>query len=428
VFSVGGQSLPSHILNETEIVHAFMKIFFLNTLGDPTVGGGAEITIWSLMRSIQKMGHQCVILSVCEQDGLSKSEREGITVWQAGLKNFYFPSFPSFAEKHSPMMRILWHALDSYNPFMQKYLKTVLDIECPDVVSSHNLSGWSSAAWTTISSVGLPIVQVLHDQYSICPKTSMLNKGSVCERQCLACSLMRIPHRRLSNKVTALVGVSKFIIARHEHFGYFSEVPFKNVIHDARDKVNLGVGTVTSPHNGLRIGFIGSISEHKGVHVLMKAFMEYENTNAELWIAGNGSKNYLDYLKSEFIDDRVKYLGHVKPKDFYPLIDFTVVPSLWYDTFPGVVFESLSFGKPVIGSCRGGIPEMVTHGENGFMFNPDDTKELVNYLEILGNDADKRQRMGMFAVESVKNLLDINKWAQNYIDTYKMAISIKNIE
>ncbi|QCQ20831.1 glycosyltransferase [Desulfoglaeba alkanexedens] len=93
------------------------------------------------------------------------------------------------------------------------FLLRVLEIERPDVVSIHNLPGWSAAAWTTIAEKGIPSVQVLHDSYAICPKSTMYREGSGnCARQCISCRLLRLPHRRLSRRVSAVVRFSRYIL------------------------------------------------------------------------------------------------------------------------------------------------------------------------------------------------------------------------
>jgi glycosyltransferase involved in cell wall biosynthesis len=396
-----------------------MKILFINALDDPLKGGGTETTIWALVNEIIKRGHECTILSANHEKGLKKFVVGGISVWRAGIKNIYLP----ISTKTPPeILRAIWHIIDTYNPFMKSYVKSVIEIEKPNIVCVHNLPGWSCAIWEAIADIGIPFVQVLHDQYAICPKTTMYNNGHICERKCLTCSLLRIPYKRLSNKPTAVVGVSKFILERHLKFGYFSDVPIKATIHDARNPSSLCVGKTPEKHAPLRIGFIGRLEAPKGLHILIEAFSNYQNENAELWVAGEGKPEYVSILKDKFKDERIKFLGRVEPRNFYPEIDFTVVPSLLHDTFPGVVYEALAFGKPVIGSNRGGIPEMIIHGENGFIFEPESQSELLNYLQRLGNDKKLQSVMSGKARETVQPLLNVDAWADKYIDVYQQAI------
>jgi len=124
-------------------------------------------------------------------------------------------------------------------------------------------------------------------------------------------------------------------------------------------------------------------------------------------------------LRQRYAHAPVRFLGRVAPRDFYPHIDVMVVPSIWNDTFPGVVFEALAFGKPVIGSRRGGIPEMIREGENGLLFEPDTPGDLIAALRHLAADADLRHRMGEAARRSAQPFLDRDRWIAQYQALYQ---------
>ena len=375
--------------------------------------------MWTLMHALTAAGHQCVLLATSKGRGLECSERDGVRIWRAGIRNIYWPGKRNRAPAAA---RLLWHAIDSYNPLMQGYLEQVLATEKPDVVSIHNLPGWSSAAWGTVRRADIPSVQVLHDQYALCPKSAMFNDGCNCQRQCMSCRLFRLPHRAMSNGVSAVVGVSRFILGRHLDYGCFAQVACRHAIHNARQPNPLGLDAPNVPHAGLRIGFIGRLDPTKGVECLLAAFRDYERPDAELWIAGSGKSDYLAALQAQTQDSRVRFLGRVAPRDFYKQVDIVVAPSLWHEPLGMVVAEAFAFGRPVIGSRRGGIPEMIRDGENGLLFEPDQPKELIQALRRLGDDAGLRERMGHAARESGKPFLDINGWVAQYIQLYKELV------
>jgi glycosyltransferase involved in cell wall biosynthesis len=394
-----------------------MKILFLHSLADPECGGGAEQSLWTLMHGLRNAGHDCVLLATSDNPGLKRSEREGITVWQAGIRNIYWPYHK---KRPAALGRLVWHSLDSYNSWMQGYLRQVVLREQPDVVSVHNLPGWSAASWATLAQLGVPSVQVLHDYYPICAKTTMYKKGRNCAGQCAGCRIFRMPHRALSRQLTAVVGVSQFILNRHRRLGYFEGVPVQRVIHNARAPERLGIDNVPQPepHPQLRFGFIGRLDPTKGIEMLIEAFLAAELPNAELWIAGSGKQDYEQHLQKMAWDPRIRLLGRQRPGDFYPQVDVVVVPSLWNDNLPGVVFEALAFGKPVIGSCRGGIPEMIRHGENGLLFEPKAPGELRAALESLQEEA-LRARLTAQAGPSSAPFMDMARWIGEYESLYR---------
>jgi len=61
-------------------------------------------------------------------------------------------------------------------------------------------------------------------------------------------------------------------------------------------------------------------------------------------------------------------------------MDVGVVPPIWWDNAPQVVFEMLALGVPVIGARIGGIPDFVHHDENGLLFSPGNSAELLTQL------------------------------------------------
>lgn len=394
-----------------------MKILFLHNLADPERGGGGEVTVWTLMRSMRDAGHECVMLATSDRPGLERTKREDITIWRAHIRNVHWPH-----RKKRPTVaqRLLWHALDSYNPWMQPYLQEVIARERPDVASVHALPGWSVASWRTLAREGLPAVQVLHGYEAICPRATMYRGGRNCEQQCTQCRAFRLPHRALSRHLQAVVGVSRFVLDRHRSLGYFGGVPIQRVIHNARDPQALGsdVGTHVEPHEGLRFGFIGRLHPSKGVEALVDAFLSADLPEACLWIAGSGDEGYERYLRARVTDKRIRFLGRIPPRDFFPHVDATIVPSLWNEPLGMVVAEALAFGKPVIGSRRGGIPEMIRDGENGLVFEPDAPGELSAALHAMRDDR-RRAQLTESARPSAAPFLDIAKWTRKYEALYR---------
>lgn len=67
-------------------------------------------------------------------------------------------------------------------------------------------------------------------------------------------------------------------------------------------------------------------------------------------------------------------------------MDIGVVPPIWYDNAPQVVFEMMAMKVPVLGASIGGIPDFVRHNENGLLFNPGDTHDLKKQITKVVNN------------------------------------------
>lgn len=397
-----------------------MRILFLHSLADPELGGGAEVVVWEQILGMRNAGHQCVLVATSDKPGLERTDRDGITVWKVGIRNVYWP----YHKKRPPApWRLIWHALDSYNPWMQRYLREIVTREKPDVASLHNLTGWSAASWRTLAQLGVPVVQVLHDHYSICAKAAMYKNDRNCSVQCAGCRLFRLPHRRLSRCVQAVVGVSRYILNRHRSLGYFDGVSMQRVVHNARSPEELGIGKVLSPpHEGLRFGYIGRLDPAKGIELLIDAFLSADLPDAELWIAGSGRQHDEERLYRKTVDTRVRFIGRLEPRNFYPQVDVVIVPSLLNESLGMVVAEALAFGKPVIGSRRGGILEMIREEVNGLLFDPDMPDSLKSALQAMADDG-LRMKLAAQTRLSARPFIDVSGWVSTYELVYQELLS-----
>ena len=96
------------------------------------------------------------------------------------------------------------------------------------------------------------------------------------------------------------------------------------------------------------------------------------------------------------LKDHVRFLGKVSQEDLmmaYDACDMLVQPSV-NEGFGLVISEAMCFGKPVIGSNVGGIPEQIANGVNGYLFKPKDHKELATCIETLIEHPALGKRMG----------------------------------
>ncbi len=121
--------------------------------------------------------------------------------------------------------------------------------------------------------------------------------------------------------------------------------------------------------------FIGRIDNCKGIDVLLEGFMAYlkkePDTDLSLNIVAGGNK--LDAYKQQYKSEHIRFLGRVDYEHIPDAIGasfFVVAPSI-FDNLPTVGIEAMSFQTPVIASNRGGWPEIVTDGVNGYMVPPD---------------------------------------------------------
>lgn len=388
------------------------KILFINTLYHPNIGGGAEIVLQAQAEGLKSKGYDIVILATKEKGDITFDFINEIKVYRAGIKNLYWPHKK---EGHNPISKLFWHLKDRYNPEMMEYLRYVINLEKPDLVMCHNLTGWTIATWEEVKKFNIPVFQILHDQYLLCLNSSMYKKGKICQKQCFLCNFMRQKFASKTTNVDVVIGVSRYILNKFLDNGYFS-ISRQEVIHNRlymSDKRPLSTSTIL--HTPLRIGFIGTLSVVKGIDILIKAFKKTD-INATLVIAGKGEVNYENYLRELALgDNRIQFIGYVDSNSFYSSIDLLIVPSLWNDTFPGVAIEACANNLAVIASKRGGLPEIIKDEINGILIEP--TEESIHDSILFYYDNPSILEFHkQNSRKSVENLLNFNDMIQEYID------------
>ncbi|MGL4422299.1 MAG: glycosyltransferase family 4 protein, partial [Gemmataceae bacterium] len=90
-----------------------------------------------------------------------------------------------------------------------------------------------------------------------------------------------------------------------------------------------------------------------------------------------------------------------------------------YESFGLVLVEAMAFSKPVIGAATGGMGEIVTDGEVGFLMYPESVGSLVAQLRPLIEDAELRERFGMAARERYEAEYHQDVMVRNTLAAYR---------
>ncbi|KAM3103176.1 glycosyltransferase [Phormidesmis sp. 146-12] len=161
----------------------------------------------------------------------------------------------------------------------------------------------------------------------------------------------------------------------------------------------------------IQILFIGRLESRKGIDIFLKALkiLMPQDSRISVWIAGKDIEGWQEKVGSilnRTLQTRVQFLGMVTEERrelLYANCDFMVFPSR-YESFGLVALEAMVHQKPVIGARAGAIPEVVTDGESGLLFEPDNPKDLAQKILKLVTDDHLRQRLGVGAKRRVEVL------------------------
>lgn len=361
-----------------------LKILIVNTLYPPDVMGGAEVSVSLLAEAFMRNGHQVAVVCLQEAGDVSIGNRNGIRTYRVQIDNAYWPFGQD--RKPPPFERLRWHLRDTWNRPAAKRFGAILDAEKPDVVHTNNLTGFSVSLWAEAKRRNLRIVHTLRDYSLICKRSTLFSKGSTCEQRCLACTTMTMPHLYASRMVDAVVSNSQYVLDRHLKLGFFPDVSHRVIYNIADSSVRPG------PPNSdadMTFGFIGRIEPEKGIDVVLKAVSLLPDSGWQLKIAGKGLEAYERELRGRYDNQRIKWLGFVKPTEFYSTVDVCLISSVWPEPLPRTLIESINAGRATICSTAGGIPEISHFSTSLGSYEPSDFHELAKLMKQAISEAPK---------------------------------------
>jgi L-malate glycosyltransferase len=195
------------------------------------------------------------------------------------------------------------------------------------------------------------------------------------------------------------------------------------------------------PMNGaaLKAGFGIKEEERVLIHVsnfrkiknmphIIDAFMKVrEAMPAKLLLVGDGPEKHrvMDQVKSSPYPDDVLFLGKQENvAELFSISDLKLLLSE-KESFGLVLLEAMACGVPGIGTNIGGIPEVITHGENGFIVELGDIDAVANYAIELLSDEEMLSRFRLNALEAVQTKFRSEAIIEQYEKLYERLASVK---
>lgn len=416
----------------------------------PDHRAGTEVLTLELARGLRERGHEVRIVAgapdparrVDHPPRLAADECDGFPV-----RRLHFGSARG-GDTVTPDFR---------SPERVGLLRRVAEEARPDIVHFLHLKPFSAEAVPELAAEGLPVVFTPTDYWTVCPRATLVRgTGETCDGPsdaalCLDClrpvprplarlllAAGRTPLRRLGgrmaavgalgcragemarclNSASAILPATRFladVLVRHgvdsgkiRVVGYgvrLGELPAAVPIPDRFDEA--------SP---LRVGFIGTLSELKGPHVLLESmFLLPDPRGVCLEVYGKAEEGdpYVRSLRERAskMGPRVRFAGtfpHERIGGILRGLHLLVVPSLWYESTPLVLCSALSAGTPVVVSRLGGMTEIVEEGVNGYSFPAGDAEALGSRIrQILDHPDGLRSLREKFPVR--------NRTAEHYV-------------
>jgi glycosyltransferase involved in cell wall biosynthesis len=171
------------------------------------------------------------------------------------------------------------------------------------------------------------------------------------------------------------------------------------------------------------IGYVGRLSEEKGVDTLLEACARIVDLDYRCVVAGDGpARAQLHGLANRLrLDDRVQWVGYIDHRQagrVYGGVNVIVVPSKttpsWKEQFGRVVVEALAAGVPVITSDSGELPSLVSRTSGGWTFPEGNVEGLARQLRMVITEPDLRRRVGGAGQAYVHRYLDLDFLAARF--------------
>jgi len=168
------------------------------------------------------------------------------------------------------------------------------------------------------------------------------------------------------------------------------------------------VAVVESGKEKIKILFLGLIGERKGVYDLIKAIpiVVAKYPDLEMMIGGNGELEKAQLLVEQLsLGQYVTFLGWVNGEQKLNYIrdaDVYILPS-HNEGLPMSILEAMSFGKPIVSTHVGGIPELVRNHKDGILIEAGNIQEIADALITLCQSPEIRLEYGNNARTRVIN-------------------------
>ncbi len=295
----------------------------------------------------------------------------------------------------------------------------------PDVIHTHQIG----ALWylgQAAAPLGIPVIHTEHSDH-IAHSRSWLQKLKVW-----------MMWRRAAPLADRFCSVSHDIDRTLRRFGAVPASKVQVVLNgiDLRAfdgpalgaEIRAGLGI---PAGSLVLGTVGRLVEVKRHDLLLRSFaaLNAAGRHESTWllIVGDGpERKRLEVLATSLgVRQRTVFAGfQPEPARFYQAMDLFVLSSR-HEGLPLALLEAWASGLAVVASAVGAIPQTVTHGVNGMLFEKGDETALTETLEGVLDSPSLLSQLGRRGRELVQRCYSLDRMAAEYAASYQQLAAAK---
>ena len=380
------------------------KFFFLN--------GGSETVLFQEREYLRSNGIDVIDFSMHDARNFPSNE------------SAYFVANKSYTGNLRKLGKLSTALSLVHSSEATKKIGKLIDATKPDLLHCHNI--YHQLTPSIIGAAkkrGVPVVLTLHDSKPVCPTYLRLRDGKLCS-DCLEGNFFNVLRHRCANGSvgnSALLYVEALVQHRLGNYERVDRFIAPSQFMAESVKSRFPAEKLRIIPNGIDTGkisaytddwgyalYIGRLSQEKGINTLLDAYRRHE-IHFPLKVCGTGP--LLDELLKEPTAN-VEFLGYKMGTELQTLIaksSFVVVPSECYENCPMSILEAMAYGKPVIASHIGGIPELVADKLTGLLHEPSNIENLAACINQLAENSSMRKSFGLAARQRAENHFSLEK-------------------
>ncbi len=368
-----------------------MKVIHLISGGDT---GGAKTHVHMLL---QNLGKSIDVTMVCFTDGPFAQEAR-----ELGIETVIFPGNNIFRVRRE----------------LTQFIKS----GGYDIIHCHGARGNMMGALLR-RSTGLPVVSTVHSDYRLDYLGRPLAKYTYG-------AVNTIALRLLDYRIGVSDATTDLLISRgfdpDRLFTIYNGLDFTPRTPAMSREAYLQSLNLDWPQDSVIVGIAARLNPVKDIATLIRGFAKAHQTQPRLrlLIAGDGEQmEMLQKLSSDLgVSGEVCLAGWVSDTDsYYNALDINTLTSL-SETFPYALTEGARAGLPTVASRVGGVPYLIDHGVNGFLFEPGDHETLARHLAALAADETLRKHMGLRLYEKGKSQFSLESTLERQLTIYRSIL------
>ena len=297
---------------------------------------------------------------------------------------------------------------------VRRDLVELIKREQPDLAHIHNtFAQISPSAYAACRSLGVPVVQTVHNYRLVCVNGLLLRDGHLCEDCVGGHSILGLwpglRHRCYRDSVAATGALTLMLAVNRARGSYLDVDRYVALTEFAASRLVAGGlpadRFVVKPNflpdppppgagRGGYAVYIGRLSHEKGLLTLVRAWRDLGHVPLKIVGTGHLAEELQRIASEQGLP--IEFLGFRPRSEVMQIVSnaaVQVVPSECYEGFPMVILEAFACGTPVIAARIGSLDEIVVEGTSGAKFQPGDAGDLALAVQRLLADSERLATM-----------------------------------